>query len=86
MPCKFARRLSAKKTPQVVSVGTRDIVKFGPIDTMPKEYDFSRKINHQMPSIEIIYYTHQKFDGLIYRKHKQDGRYYFSTSLTCSVT
>lgn len=27
----------------------------------------------------------QHFDGLIYRKQKHDGRYYFSTSLTRSV-
>ena len=38
-----------------------------------------------MPPIEIIDDIHQKFDGLIYRKHKHDGRYYFSTSLTRSV-
>ena len=47
--------------------------------------EFIKKINREMPPIEIIDDTHQKFDGLIYRKHKHDGRYYFSTSLTRSV-
>jgi len=47
--------------------------------------EFIRKINREMPPIEIIDDTHQKFDGLIYRKHKHNGRYYFSTSLTRSV-
>ena len=47
--------------------------------------DFMRKINREMPSIEVIDDIHKKFDGLVYRKHKKDGRYYFSTSLTRSV-
>lgn len=55
-----------------------------PAETTALE-DFIRKVNREMPPIEVVDDTHKKFDGCIYHLNKRDGRYYFGTSLTRSV-
>ncbi|WP_156722021.1 Tm-1-like ATP-binding domain-containing protein [Streptomyces apocyni] len=47
------RAAGARGTPQVVSLGALDMVKFGPLDTLPERFRF-RRVRIHNPSITVI--------------------------------